>query len=352
MSVLGTDQLKPIDLAIFREQKDGLAEECKRVVEQLSEYGILMVKDPQVTADVNIKFTEMLESYFSKPDDVKLADSRPDLLYQVGTSPNYIERARPRCEEIAEYDKNQKPLTICPPNADPKWRFFWRIGERPKESEFAQLEAEPVVPKDFPNWSTVMDDWGYKLLAAAHTVAKMAAKGFGMPENTFTDMMVNGPHILAPTGCNLDKYGEKNTIFAHFHKDLDFLTVHGKANYPGLFVWTRAKKKMLVKVPDGCLLVQAGMQFERLTGGKVLAGLHEVVLCDETLERLAERKKQGKSAWRVSSTFFSHIANDQYLEPLAPFEKDETKYPRVKAGQQVLDELNATITPKKEGEKE
>lgn len=33
-----------------------------------------------------------------------------------------------------------------------------------------------------------------------------------------------------------------------------------------------------MSVPDGCLLVQAGKQLERLTGGHVLAGFHEVRL--------------------------------------------------------------------------
>ena len=34
---------------------------------------------------------------------------------------------------------------------------------------------------------------------------------------------------------------------------------------------------MGVKVPDGCLLVQAGEQLEYLTGGHVVAGYHEVI---------------------------------------------------------------------------
>lgn len=46
---------------------------------------------------------------------------------------------------------------------------------------------------------------------------------------------------------------------------------------------------MPVSVPDGCLLVQAGKQLERLTGGHVLAGFHEVrsvdcARCDITHE--------------------------------------------------------------------
>lgn len=35
-------------------------------------------------------------------------------------------------------------------------------------------------------------------------------------------------------------------------------------------------RRVPVSVPDGCLLVQAGKQLERLTGGHVLAGFHEV----------------------------------------------------------------------------
>jgi isopenicillin N synthase-like dioxygenase len=54
------------------------------------------------------------------------------------------------------------------------------------------------------------------------------------------------------------------------------MTIHGKSRFPGLFIWTREGKRVPVKVPDGCLLVQAGKQFEYLTAGHVLAGFHEV----------------------------------------------------------------------------
>ena len=36
-----------------------------------------------------------------------------------------------------------------------------------------------------------------------------------------------GPHLLAPTGSDLAKYTEVNTIFAGWHTDLNFLTIHG-----------------------------------------------------------------------------------------------------------------------------
>jgi isopenicillin N synthase-like dioxygenase len=68
-----------------------------------------------------------------------------------------------------------------------------------------------------------------------------------------------------------------------FHYDLNFITIHGKSRFPGLHIWTREGKKMAVKVPDGCLLIQAGKQLEWLTGGDITAGYHEVVCTEQTL---------------------------------------------------------------------
>jgi hypothetical protein len=44
--------------------------------------------------------------------------------------------------------------------------------------------------------------------------------------------------------------------------DLNFLTIHGKSRFPGLFVWSREGKKLNVKVPHGCLLLQVSTDFK------------------------------------------------------------------------------------------
>lgn len=49
---------------------------------------------------------------------------------------------------------------------------------------------------------------------------------------------------------------------------------HDPARLIGRVVFGR---RVPVSVPNGCLLVQAGKQLERLTGGHVLAGFHEVL---------------------------------------------------------------------------
>jgi isopenicillin N synthase-like dioxygenase len=122
---------------------------------------------------------------------------------------------------------------------------------------------------------------------------------------------------------------------------LNFLTIHDRSRFPGLFVWTREGKRLAVKVPPGCVLVQAGKQAEWLTGGHILAGFHEVIVSAATVKTIEARKAENKSLWRVSSTLFSHIQSDQVLQPVGKFASDETikAFPAMKAGDMVQAEL-------------
>lgn len=79
------------------------------------------------------------------------------------------------------------------------------------------MNAEPVIPQGFPEWSKVMDMWGNKMLATLHEIAGMAAEGFGLKKDTFHKLMKFGPHLLAPTGSNFNHYGKINTVLAGYH---------------------------------------------------------------------------------------------------------------------------------------
>ena len=167
-----------------------------------------------------------------------------------------------------------------------------------------------------------MNNWGGKLHSAIFTVAEMAALGMGISKTAFTDRMEGGAHLLAPTGSDLVK-NDVGAVFAGFHYDISFMTIHGKSRYPGLFVWTRDWKKKAVKIPEGCLLIQSGRSFEHITGGYVLAGFHEVVYAEATKQARDRRQElldaQGvdRRQWRVSSTLFSHFRNDVDIRPMA-----------------------------------
>ncbi|CAI7888453.1 unnamed protein product [Closterium sp. NIES-54] len=188
-----------------------------------------------------------------------------------------------------------------------------------------------------------MDGWGCKMTAAVEAVAEMLAIGFDLPQDSFTCRMHMGPHLLAPTGSDLGEHSSPGTVLAGYHADLNFLTIHGRCRFPGLRIWLRDGTCCRVSVPDGCLLLQAGKQMEWLTGGEVPAGMHEVVVDEDTVAAVQRAQQQGRSLWRVSSTVFAHIASDEILTPIGHFSTSKlaSSFPPKPAGEFVEEELAA-----------
>jgi len=346
-----SDGLIPvIDISTYVEAGDDAAA-CAAVARALHACGCLVVKDPRVDATDNERFLDLMERYFAQSDGVE--DARPDLYYQLGVTPAGIEKARNRCQQAKALP--DAPRSECPPLPDAKWRFFWRVGVRPINSKFVEMNAPAVVPAGFPAWEGTLDAWGESLIATAATVAEMAALGFGLERGAFAAKMAQAPHLLAPTGSDLRRLAgddaapprlydvQLGTVLAGFHTDLNFLSVHGKSRFPGLRVWTRSGHAVAPAIPPGHLLLQAGTQFEHLTAGHVLAGLHEVVASEKTAAAARAAKMAGESLWRVSSTCFAHIASDEVLEPLGRFATADAAaaFPPTLAGDQVKAELIA-----------
>lgn len=246
---------------------------------------------------------------------------------------------------MIQLNKIPENSALLPTQPDAKWRFFHRMGPRPKDTKFAELNAEPVSPAAMPEFLPVMDSWGSKLLGTAFTVAEMCAVGFGLEKDGFTKHMQFGPHLLAPTASDLKKHGALNTILAGFHRDLNFMTFHGKSRFPGLDIWLRDGTKFAVSVPDGCILAQAGMELEHMTGGRIVAGWHQVIVNEKTQASIQRALEAGRSLWRISSTLFSHIESDAEMRPLVGTEEERAaallKYPPILAGIHVENELKA-----------
>lgn len=209
----GTLQLPVIDFNVFNARASSPAAgalyhaECAKVAEALHKYGICIVRDPRVLEADNSRFLDMMERYFflSSGGAGRIRDQRPEYAFQIGVTPEGTERPRNHCARIGSMTPGNKPLSPCPPELDPKWRFFWRVGPVPKKTAFPALNADAVIPPEFPEWKEVMDMWGDKMCSALFVMAEMAATGFGMPEDAFTSRMVNGPHLLAPTGSDFSK---------------------------------------------------------------------------------------------------------------------------------------------------
>ncbi|KAI0378502.1 Clavaminate synthase-like protein [Hypomontagnella monticulosa] len=367
-----------IDLDIYRNNpptSPAVKEECAKAARALITYGALVLHDSRVSEADNEAFLDLLEDYFAQPASTLQRDERPELGYQVGVTLENTEKPKCAVDEpclrvIERLAPAERPLDIGGHEPDPKCRFFWRMGEAaPYATQFPGLNAENVIP-EAPEirgrWTPVMETWGKSMKSAVSGLAEMAAVGMGLPAETFTDAGRYGPHLLAPTASDLQKYGTKDTILAGFHTDLNFLTIHGRSRYPGLHVWARnTGRRIAVSIPrpssstpGSYLLVQAGKQLEHLTGGLVKAGYHEVVVNDATLRTIAARKDTHpeRPLVRISSTFFWHLSSDYDLAPIPTLaeqaravraanfdlgrdEGEEVEYEPMKVGQQVQNEL-------------
>ncbi|WWC73863.1 uncharacterized protein I206_107835 [Kwoniella pini CBS 10737] len=330
--------------------------EAQKAAESLISTGALIIQDSRISKESNDKFLDLFEDYFNQDQDILKFDERPEVGFQVGVTLENTEKPKCASDEncqniISLLEENERPIDLGNHGADPKCRFFHRMSEKtPYESNFPVLEAPNVIPSKFQNtWEDGVNEWGGSLKQAVEGVAQMVAVGLGLDENTFTDAGQYGSHLLAPTATDLVKYGKLNTIYAGFHTDLNFLTIHGQSRYPGLHIWARnSGKKIQVKIPPGCLLVQAGKQIEWITGGLIKAGYHEVVCTQATLDTIAKRKVEfpERPLIRISSTFFWHLSHDFRLTPIPDLKNEaesrfgqQEDYGEMLVGDQVRREL-------------
>jgi hypothetical protein len=80
------DALRPIDLTeVVCGTASGSARKqiATAVVESLKTTGCLVVRDPRMPLHRNDTFLDLMEDYFSLPDDQKMKDCRPETSYQV-----------------------------------------------------------------------------------------------------------------------------------------------------------------------------------------------------------------------------------------------------------------------------
>lgn len=84
------------------------AEQCGKLVDALYKHGVVAIRDPRVDEKKNQEFLSLMVKYFQKQSEVyyagqKLEDARPEVGYQVGVTPELIERARLHQDSIEKH---------------------------------------------------------------------------------------------------------------------------------------------------------------------------------------------------------------------------------------------------------
>ena len=114
-------------------------DECKKVAECFHRYGIIIIRDPRVNMDDNDEYINLMEEYFANVGDrfytnEIIDEIKPEFHYQVGATPEYIEKAREHGERLDALRLADEDMPISPrvPVMDAKWRYMWKIGQRPE----------------------------------------------------------------------------------------------------------------------------------------------------------------------------------------------------------------------------
>ncbi len=301
--------------------------------------GVVCLRDSRVTPEMQRNFRNTMKRiHGASAEELRLLDGA-DTGFQRGMTPPFTECPLDHSEWVKTLRPEHRPLTE-PGRADPKARFMWPIGPRPKQSRWPKVNPHSAVPPRFADIASPLDMWGNCMLNAGHDLLEVVALGLGMPQRRFSRMLANAPHILGPTGSNFTN-AVLGTVLAGLHYDFNVVTIHGQTEIRALICWTCDGEPFLVEVPDGCLLAQVGKELEYLTGGYFFAGMHEVDVTPESLKDAAAMMARGEVPIRASSNLFMHLGTRNVLMPMGRFATPEAllKYPPVYVGDYETREL-------------
>jgi isopenicillin N synthase-like dioxygenase len=306
----------------------------------------------------NQDFLQKMVSFFRLPEAVKrrYVVELAGVKYEVGYMPSHAEHATADAEYAQFIAKITNPADLPVPHvgSNPIARFMAPIGERASSVEFPELNLPAVQVTEIPGMNASIDALGRLLYLTGLAVSEYLSLGLQQHPKLFRDMLEHpdGPHALAPTGVNLNEEfaktragrngGDLITWLASerycldgFHNDVNFITVHARANTPGLHTWSASGERYdALTVPEGCFLIQSGRQLRHLTGGLIPAMYHEVTTTPRMIPYARAELEAGRDPIRVGCPFFVHVRSDVVMIPITG---DREMYPPIKAGDFVND---------------
>ncbi|MGH9126148.1 MAG: isopenicillin N synthase family dioxygenase [Acidimicrobiales bacterium] len=199
----------------------------------------------------------------------------------------------------------------------------------------AQYHDQVLPDGDVPGIAKVLTTFHRRILDLQRRFLRIVAVGLGCRESFFDDLLADGttltraihypPMATAP---------EPGHIWAAPHTDINLITALPRASGPGLQLLT-SDGWADIAAPPGRMIINSGIMLERLTNGRIPAGLHRVVAPEGP----------GPVGDRYSVVQFCHPAPWFVLGPLASCVTAERplRYGAIEAGallERVLWDIN------------
>ncbi|CCB85660.1 isopenicillin N synthase family dioxygenase [Parachlamydia acanthamoebae] len=245
----------------------------KQFGDGLKDIGFIAIKAPSLSAIIK-DVTKSMKTYFALPLEEKMKDWNSD------NSKGFSEQGRETAAGATHADR--KETFFVPPHFK-KW---------------------PQTP---PEFGQVMERYHTELTNLAIKVMRYVAEYLEEPTENVSETIDTAYNLLRLAYYPAPKSEDHpDSVWANAHEDLNALTLLPPTKVPGLQLFTKDERWLSVTAPEGSLILNTGLQLERLTAGLIKATLHRV------------QNPGGKYTYqaRHSSIFFASWAPEKSLAPL------------------------------------
>ncbi len=324
---------------------------CREVAEGLEKYGIVFLATPEGDADLSDRMMREMGRFFMSPEEVQRQTITQN--FQGGLTPEGEEA--PDVDEQEAHFRRLTPANYpfpTPFGKDPKKRFMCKVGDAPAMTRFPGLTPPTQIISGHEALYALCAQWGLRKLIRAQMLLDAYAEHYSLPPGSFPTR--HGAHFVAPTGIDFTRH-VPGTVAADVHGDMGFITGHDASKVVfgdtlelrpcgGLVAWDSAGRLFRAVVPKGAEPWQAGFQLREMTGGKILAGMHQVIAPPESAAFADEARTRSTSVYRVTATLFVHGTADERAIVHPCFREPGREYAEPYLGeldQRVLDKIFA-----------
>ncbi len=286
-----------------------------RFVEQLysgmKDYGFIVLKDHDVSADVLKQAYQILEKLCQLPVEKK----RSYISELGGGQRGYTAFGK-------EHAKGSPVMDL---------KEFWHVGrEVPADHAFAKYYPQNIWPDDtVPEFGPLFDKLFAQLEQAGIQMMEALTYPLQVEKNFFKGMVQEGNSILRllhyppiPEGT------DPRCIRAAAHEDINFITILPAATQSGLQLKDRDGQWLDIESDFGTLIVDAGDMLARITNDVIPSTTHRVI-----------NPQDGTNKSRYSMPFFMHPHPESLLSCLPSCKGTGAKYADITAHEFLMQRL-------------
>jgi isopenicillin N synthase-like dioxygenase len=163
------------------------------------------------------------------------------------------------------------------------WKEMLNWGDEvpahhPLRARYPHRYLERVLPEDdAPGITKVLLEFHSRVLDVQARFLRIIAAGVGVAEGFFDDVLRDGSHLTRAIHYpSMQAAPSTDHVWADAHTDINLVTALPRATGAGLQLQVGDQWVEIVP-PDHYMIVNSGIMLERLTNGRIPAGMHRVV---------------------------------------------------------------------------